>query len=71
MHQDIRKKNKPTFVLSLFLILCCVSITPARADDGPHRFNAIRVEYTEHYWWMVRESDNNVDCELAVEPGLG
>jgi len=67
MHREQRIKRKPAFVLSLFLILCCVNFTPVLADDGPHRFKAIEVEFTEHYWWMVRESDNYVECELTVE----
>ncbi|MCK5794971.1 MAG: hypothetical protein KAH12_09695, partial [Anaerolineales bacterium] len=68
MHRVQRSKSKPAFIFTLFLIiLCCVNTTPALADDGPHRTKAIQVDYPEHYWWLVRESDNLVECELAVD----
>ncbi len=67
MHEDLRNKIKSALVFLLFLLLCCLNLTPVQADDGPHRVKAIEVEYTERYWWMVRDSDNHVECELAIE----
>ena len=67
MHRDQRDWIKPFFILALLLILCCFQFTPVLADEGPHRTKEIHVEYTEHYWWLVRESDNYVECELVVD----
>lgn len=34
---------------------------------GPDRYEAIQEQYTRHFWWLTRWTDNQVACEIVIE----
>ena len=54
------------------LVLAAQISRPAFAQEpgppqGPSRIVQLTVDYTSYEWWVIRWSDNNVDCSLFID----
>ena len=49
------------------LILTAFGVDSVLADSDPHRSMTIKIEVTEHEWWLVRWDDNSQVCNLRIE----
>jgi len=51
----------------LTLLMTSNGVYSVLADSGPFRSMTIKIDVTEHEWWLVRWEDNTQLCNLRIE----
>ena len=67
MVNRISKIGLLSILVFLTLTITTIGADSVLADGDPHRTMTIKIDVTEHEWWLVRWEDNSQVCNLRIE----